>query len=192
MNTGTKTFGLALAGAALALGGCGSTTDTAALLSFADTEAIADAINADWGAVSYTDPASLPKTGSATYDGVMNLATAASLGIVGEMQLMADFSGSAISGSGRNFVDPADNRYDGTLAVTNGFIDRLADPSAEFTFDADLDGTLTESGDSYAFAGFIDGDFVGPNHEAVFGEISGTVNSSSGTEFFIGGFLAEQ
>lgn len=201
MNTGTKTFGLALAGAALALSSCGSTTDTAALLSFAETLALGDAIDADWGAEPYSDPATLPRSGSATYDGAMTLATfddggaivpPFSLAIIGETQLTADFSGSAISGNARNFVDVDDNRYDGTLAVTDGLIDRDADLAAEFTFDALLDGTLTNSGEYYDFVGIIDGDFVGPNHEAVIGIATGDILSSTGDAFLIGVFGAER
>lgn len=191
MNTGTKTFGLALAGAALALSSCGSTKDTAALLSFAETEALADAIDANWAAADYTDPATLPANGSATYDGAMILVSAP-FEIIGETQLTADFSGSAISGNARNFVDVDDNRYDGTLAVTDGLIYRAADPAIDFTFDALLDGILTNSGDSFDFVGLIDGDFVGPNHEAVFGIASGDVLSSTGLDDFLGAFIAER
>ena len=148
------------------LAGCGGGNGGPTFASLdSRAEALATSAEALYNLEGFSDPAALPVDGAARYDGVIaGVILDEDLIIAGELSLIADFNGpGSISGSARNFVDDTENRYQGTLLVTNGDIFRDADPEVDFTYSADLDGTLSDTDDSYLVDGTLFGDFIGDN-----------------------------
>ncbi len=151
--------------------------------------------------LDYTDPASLPTSGGATYEGVMGLDTYNSASdlegvpeeILGEMTLNADFASSSVSGEVDDFVTPDDDRVDGSLDISNGVIDRTVDVDLFYTYGFDLNGTLTtEEGTDFDVDAEGAGDFFGSGHQQAGGIVEGVISSDSGTALVEGGFVAER
>lgn len=184
--------------AALTLTACGPELEN--LLKSAEFDAIDEAAGALvaegealFDAEGYTDPMTLPPSGSADYAGFIGIETD-DVQTIGELELTADFSGAgSISGSATNFVNDDSGSYSGTLTVSNGVIDRAADlNNFDYTFNADIDGTLTSGGDDFVVSGLMEGDFIGNDHEFIGGDVTGTVVTSEGVEVISGEFGAKR
>ena len=195
MKHGYKTgLGAILVCSALALTACsgGGKSDFERLDERAS--ALGDEVNALFVAEGYSDPAALPTTGDATYKGYIGIATYYEpVTAIGDLELTAHFDGpGTVTGSATNFVDDGNTHYSGTLNVTNGTIDRTANPDYpdyDYTFEADIGGTLSDSEDNYLVDGYMAGDFIGNDHDYVAGYTEGTVSSSLGDDYFAGVFL---
>lgn len=156
-----------------------------------------------FGSLPFTGAAALPTSGSAAYDGVMTLDLNTEEGVpdremLGELELEVNFGRStdAVSGSATNFVNYDGEEFDGTLAITDGDLDRVNDApvgSIEPAIVADLGGTLTnESGGSYEFDGDVRGNFRGTEPDYVGASFVGTVVTPEDEREFDGGFVAER
>ncbi|SMX24682.1 hypothetical protein [Boseongicola aestuarii] len=179
--------------ASILLAGCGG--GTTAYEAFDNQgQSISDRANLLYLEEGYTDPSTLPASTTATFEGVIAIATLdESLEVLGDLELIADFNGpGGVAGSATNFVDETSNPYTGTLTISNGAIDRTADINTEFTYSARIDGPLTGASDTYVFDGFLDGDFIGNEYDYAFGFAEGTVTSDLETSEFTGIFAAER
>lgn len=155
-----------------------------------------DLLDASEG-VDFTDPATLPGSGSATYDGVMGLSTDGSDGLpsdmVGEMTLRADFGADSLSGSVQNVSTSSDEGLDGSLAISDGAIDRDVDLEEDYTYDFDLAGTLTDDdGTDLEVSAVGVGDFLGDDFQQATGTVSGVLSSDAGTSLLDGGYIVER
>ncbi len=162
---------------------------------YAAYEAEMAGLQATWGGVAVTDPATLPLSGSARYDGVLRLDSETAAGNVlldGALQLDVAFASDSLSGSAGNFVSQAEVPYDGILTIANGVIDRLADTSTSYTILADLSGALTGGGETLNYAITLNGDFLGLQAGAVIGVLQGQVVHAAGSGLVLGDFLAAQ
>ena len=170
-----------------ACGGSGGSQTFASLL--AQGDAIADEINT----IEFTDPSTLPASGSATYDGFIGI-QASNLGeALGEMTLRANFATNAITGDVSNVVTADDEPLIGTLAISNGAIDRSADIAVEYTYGADIDGQLTGEEGVFVVEGDLLGDFTDTDYQYVEGIVEGTVTLDQTTFPIIsGGFVGER
>ena len=141
-----------------------------------------------------TDPSTLPTTGGASYTGVLGVNLPASAGdtsLIGDMAMTANFGNSSISGGVDNFVDTGEQQYDGNLTITNGTIFRGADLNSQFTFVADLEGTLAnQTGGLFTFNMDLLGDFyagsTSDNTAFVAGEMNGSVDTPGGQVDYTG------
>jgi hypothetical protein len=134
-------------------------------------------------ALDYTDPSSLPTTGSAQYNGVMGLAvdggeTPDSV-LLGELTMDVGFDQNAISGSVTNIVDRNNDRYEGQLALSNGVIDRTVDPTSAWTYGVDATGSVTDpTGTRWNVQADMLGDFFGPGYSHTGGDVFGDACSA--------------
>ena len=148
---------------------------------FDDLADLGDAIDAESLALDYTQPTTLPGSGSATYEGMVALDTVIVDGslqdspdLIGELTMTASFGSNAIGGQATNFVSETDETFDGTLPITDGLISRNVDVEEEYTFGAIMDGELTdEGGDTYDFFTDLSGDFLGTDYGYVYGSAEG-------------------
>ena len=175
-------------------GGEPGSTGTTPAPTFADYAALDAQLHAAWDAQGATDPSTLPGSGSATYQGVVNLDAqlgSSNLAMSGSLQLTADFGASTIAGSANSFKDQFERAFSGTLTLSNGAIDRAANPATEDSFTADLDGTLSGAGEVLSIGSDLLGDFLGGTAGAATGVVTGLVGSSFGTGALFGDFIAE-
>lgn len=192
---------LCLSGCGGSGGGGGSDTNDPGLnqtrppVPYAKYENQSAALHANWDAISFTDPASLPMSGHASYDGVIRMDVqkgASQVSLNGALNLSVNFRNEAISGSASGFVDQADRAYSGKLTVSNGVMDRAANPATDYTFQADLDGQLKGGGNNFDINAGLSGDFKGSQNDAVVGTVQGTATSAAGTGYLYGDFIGEQ
>lgn len=151
-------------------------------------------LDAQWAGASIFDPAGLPDTGGATYQGIANLTVAmdgSELSLAGKLTLSVNFADDAVTGSIYKVVDENEVLYSGTLVIDNGDLDRDADVLVDYTFTADIAGTLSGGGNLFEFDGDIGGDFVGDSAGAVSGAIQGLVTGAGGSGALLGSFLAD-
>lgn len=192
-----------IAGLVLILSGCGGSSgdpdsDPIGLpppIHFDVYEAQWAELQATWGSTSISDPATLPMSGTASYAGVLRLDmenAAGEVSVDGKLNLSVSFADNNITGTANKFVDPNDARYLGELTLSNGFLDRAADPAVDYTFNADLTGTLIGGGDVYDLNAGLSGDFLGPGQGAVSGQLAGSADSSFGSGYLFGEFVAQQ
>jgi len=123
---------------------------------------------------NFTDPASLPETGSTRYDGIIALVVDTSV-LGGDVSITANWRDDSVSGQATNFLDEENSALSGSLAITNGTIDRTADVDIDFTVVADVDGTLRGGGNNYDFDMTYLADFYGTNQAAIGGITVGQV-----------------
>lgn len=114
------------------------------------------------------DPATLPGTGGASYQGIVILANdfdTSTTGVVGTANLTADFDASTISGTGTGFfqtaIDGTTDNPTGSGTVTAGSLDFSAG-SIGTTFPLTVSGTVTIDGTSRTINGTADAGFFGP------------------------------
>lgn len=154
-----------------------------------------DQIDAGIGGLPISDPSHLPTTGRGHYDGYMraNLPT----GPEGErVQYLADLSLEVNFGAGFDQIRGAATGFEardgvplgGSVAIRNGRIYGDTDPTAAYTFDADVDGTLTRGPRSYVIDASIEGEFLGTGQTAARGLVFGDVTGPLGQDIFDGTF----
>jgi len=186
------TAGLMIAGLS-ACGGGSTGGGASSAASFQDLFDQADAIADATNTLQYTDPTTLPTGGSATYTGVIVVDAADLDRAAGTLALTANFANNQITGSVSNVVTEAEDSLVGTLSITNGSIDRAADVESDFTFDADLTGTLTDDTFTYEVGATMAGDFVHTDYGTVEGPVDGTVTVSGQVSVITeGAFIAER
>jgi hypothetical protein len=110
--------------------------------------------------LDYSNPGDLP-AGQATYRGDITFVSG-SQGMEGDISILARFDDEAVSGQVSHLVHTNGSAYSGILTIADGDIDILADPNDDWTYRADVDGTLTGGGQNLQIAGEIAGDFYGP------------------------------
>ncbi len=178
-----------------ACGGDSGTGGTTPPINYQEYQDLSAALNATWVGVSPTDPGTLPISGAASYSGYVQLSVETAtgeLGMAGSIDILASFLNSSLSGSASGFVDQNANQLSGTLAITGGVLDRSANTSIETTYSANLGGTLTGGGDQFVISGDVLGDFLGAEHLASSGVISGSAISGFGNGYMFGSFLVAQ
>jgi hypothetical protein len=153
------------------------------------------ALSESWSDGYFTDPATLPNAGTANYVGIVRIAVETGgpeIQMAGDFAVTANFQTTTVSGAATGFVDQSDQSYVGVLSMADGSIDRAADTAVEYTFIAEIGGTLTRSGAIYDITGLLGGDFLEPAYGAIDGVISGTVTSGIDGGLVYGDFIAEQ
>lgn len=127
-----------------------------------------------------TASGSIPSSSSATYRGVVGtdnyLSGTYAGSVAGDLEMVADYAGNGLSGRIDNVVDSADERYTGALTLSGGTIDRFADPATEWQLDGQFNGRLTGPSATYDASLDMVGDFEGPNAEAIYIELDGTID----------------
>ncbi|MGR3660109.1 MAG: hypothetical protein ACU0CA_02835 [Paracoccaceae bacterium] len=187
----------------LALAGCGGAggggsqggpgRETRPPIDYATLEAEARLLHDTWDDISFTDPSSLPMSGSATYSGIMQLDIqkgAGEISMDGLLNMKVSFANNAVSGTATNFIDENNANYSGKLTLSNGMIDRGADPNVDYTLQADIGGTLSGGGKSFDISADLQGDFHGSGWKATSGGVQGSAVSSYGTGYVFGEFVA--
>lgn len=198
-NLRGKALRSSLIAVSFVLAGCGGddagvTLPTTPPVSYPALAAQSGALHAAWDGVPYTDPATLPPSGSAQYQGVIGLIVETAggpLAINGGMTLAASFATDTLSGAANGFVDENALTYSGALAIANGAIDRGAVVGSDYTYSATLGGTLTSIADSFSILGDIHGDFHGATFSATSGVVTGAATSGIGVGYLFGDFIAE-
>jgi hypothetical protein len=144
----------------------------------------------DAAGLAPTDPAMLPTSGAAGYEGVIRIEapseTAAPQRMSGTLDLAVDFGSGGITGEAGDFVTYSNGVdeevvMEGSLAVTG---DVTRDPSAGDGMLADIDGVLAietdpnmEDEGEYRIDGTLGGEFLGEDAEVIQGNVSGTVQT---------------
>lgn len=146
--------------------------------SFSDYEDDIEELENEIVGLDYTDPATLPTTGSAQYNGVMGLAVGGGESpaevLAGDLELNASFAQSAVTGSVTDIVDGNNDEYGGSLDIDDDYFNRNTDPDDEFTYGASLTGSVTDpDGDEWDIDAIMDGDFFGTNWSHTAGEVVG-------------------
>lgn len=162
---------------------------------FANYQEQMDDLHRAWDGVDISVPADLPYGGGATFNGVMGLTVetaAGALAINGALRVNADFTSNSLSGDVRDLVDQNENRLDGNLAITSGVLNRSANIGTDYTFGANIGGTLSGATETYTLLGDLSGDFHGPSYLATSGVVAGLVTSGFGTGYLFGSFIAGQ
>jgi hypothetical protein len=163
-------------------GGSGGSSDDPP--TFSELEAEGDVLAGQIEALDYTDPSSLPTSGSAQYNGVMGVYVGDEENggiIAGDLRLDVAFSGAdPITGRVTNLVDQDNTRYQGQLNISGSDLDRTIDPDLEYTYVAGLAGSVSDPADGavYNVNGDLFGDFFGSNYSHTGGDVEGTVCSA--------------
>lgn len=126
--------------------------------------------------------ATLPTAGTARYDGAIIFSEAA-YSLIGDLQVDVSFASDAIGGRATDFVDSNNTDFDGQLDISDGSINRGADPLVENQFSATMDGVLTSEQGSALIQSTVGGNFLGENREAIAGAALGTATTIEGTGF---------
>lgn len=151
------------------------------------------------GDQDWTDPALLPTSGTAQYEGGIYLDSELNGSeldgyhdIAGEMQMTVDFgSDTPLSGSATNLVDENNRVYDGTLVMSDSVWDESFGDA--LVYRADLNGELTDQdGTTYDVETALDGSFVGESHEHVSGFIGGDACAGEDCSVIEGGLIGEK
>ncbi|WP_099823766.1 hypothetical protein [Oceaniglobus indicus] len=181
----------------LALTACGgSSVDNDSYASrFAEGEALVRLLNEQTGQ-NYSDPANLPTSGGAEYDGVV-AAELPGVGsetttVVGDLELRANFANSTVGGTMDDFVEEDGTRYTGALIVADGPIRRNINPDVDYTFSSAVNGRLAGNNQTYDVNGQLEGDFYGANQGFVGGEVIGNVTSNGQRAPFLGEFVGRR
>jgi hypothetical protein len=128
----------------------------------------------------YTE--TLPTSGTASYAGVTSFSEDANPRILATTNLVANFSDSSISGSLSNFKSADGTVFQGSMNMTNGFID-----STNGSVSTDISGRLTSNSARMSTVdadGEFVGQFIGGNHQYLRGMTSALwiTNGGTGTE----------
>ena len=174
---------LAAIGSLSACGGDGGASG------FAAREDAAIALRNQLAEFDISEASAIPTTGDATYEGLIGYEQA-DFAVIGDLLVGFNFQSNAISGNASNFLDSDGVRYQGSLALSNGNIDRTADPDTDFQFVADLGGSLQAGGQTFTVNSFLDGNFLGPQREGIAGFVVGVIDGPDGTIFVDGEFGA--
>lgn len=152
---------------------------------------------AQWQDANFSNPATLPTAGHARYEGflALNLPTGADAtkeSFVGDLSIGVDFGASdnALSGQATSFV--ADEvTLEGTLTIGGGQVDRGTDTTQDFTFSANLGGTLVGAYD-FAVDAYLVGDFRARHQDGMDGVVYGSVTASGDQYIIDGEFVASR
>lgn len=184
--------GLAPLLSACSSGGSGGGAD--APDSYGDYAAIASDLRADLALLERVDPADLPRSGSARYEGVagfgVGMTTSEQRGMYGAMELTVTFAGDGtiegrifdVFSNGNIYDDTGAGPVQGQLVLSNGEVLRdVPDPRFNPYLVADLDGTLVEPGGGAAvydlrFEGALSGDDL----DMVNGNVNGRADGLDG------------
>lgn len=146
--------------------------------------------------VTYADPADVPTSGSARYEGyaygvLSNSSDAITDNLIGALTLTTDFGSDSFSGRIDTLRNTDDQPLTGQLSVSGGTFDRAGNPNSDSTLQVSLSGTVTDTGNrSLEIGAVLEGDFLGNGAEAVGGELLGTVTHNGTTQNIDGGFIA--
>lgn len=189
-----KNGAIAMCGLLSILAGCGGSGNSSTTY-LSQANAAID-LGQRYATADYTDPVTLPTSGSAQYDGFMVVGVEYPGGetnsVVGDMRLTANFADDSVGGRATNFIDAANTNYDGSIVLSNGTIDRV-DANFDYQINADLGGSFVdEDAVVYSIAGELSADFYGNNYEVVGGEVVGTSDSIYGLASLNGGIVAER
>lgn len=163
--------------------GCSSSGGNIDVTSRADQAAdLADALIAE----NISDPTLLPVTGQAIYAGFGTLDLAiggTTQSYIGDLDLTVGFSSTSdqILGTLQHF-----DGLTGVLDITNESLDRGTDTDEDYTFGADVDGTLTNSDGNYVIDASLAGDFLGRDQDGVTGIVFGDITGPNGVDIFDG------
>ena len=145
---------------------------------YSDREAEALNLFSDLSALGFSDPSTLPvTTGTVTYIGSMGAADPYGGRIIGDLNVGVSFADNSLSGTANNFIDSVNDTYTGELNITNGVIDRGANPDTEYTFSADVNGVLSANDSSTLVSADMLGDFTGASQEGMVGILSGSATT---------------
>lgn len=148
-------------------------------LTYAEIAEVAKDVNDGYNAVSITPKAQVPTAGTADYYG----AVGGTLSVAGQntrvgglMGLGVNFGTNRVGGRLGNFVTARGDRLDGTLAVTNGVLNRTSNSSQVAIF-GDVDGVLQSQANERIVvdARLRESGFKGPNVDYIGGSIEGDV-----------------
>lgn len=169
---------------------CGGTTTP---LTFAEISTAGNELSNRLETIPFTDPTTLPTSGSATYDGYIFAGVENDLFVLGQMEMNANFAGAGdLSGRVYNVVGDDGFEYGGELDLDNSTLDRTGDTLLEDTFDMDMSGTLNGDGEDWVVDAFLVGDFAGLGHEYIGGAVGGTFTAGGIPQDIIGGgFVGE-
>ncbi len=122
------------------------------------------AIRSQLDLLDTTDIASLPLTGTATYDGTALIALTTPTRdseLIGNASITADFATDILSGQMGGFYGSIDDgeveAFDGNITISKGLIDR----TDTTVIDAKVDGTLVGSTDVLDVNATLNGNFLG-------------------------------
>jgi hypothetical protein len=137
-----------------------------------------------------SDPSLLPANGRAVYAGfgTLNLPIdGATRAYVGDLDLTVEFgrSGDQISGTLQRF-----DGLTGVLDIANGNLDRGADTDVDYTFGADITGTLSASSGDYVIDANLTGDIRGRNQDGITAIVFGDITGPDGFDIFDGTLAA--
>jgi hypothetical protein len=184
---------IGMAGLLSACSGGGSGGDSAPD-SYGDYAALASDLRADLSLLERVDPADLPTSGSARYEGVagfgVGMTTSEQRAMYGAMELTVTFAGDGtiegriydVYSNGNIYDDTGAGPVEGQLVLSNGAVLRdLPDPRFNPYLVADLDGTLVEPGGGAAvydlrFEGALSGDGL----DMVDGSVNGRADGLDG------------
>lgn len=157
---------------------CGGSSGVTGGGTYSDREADALSLYSELETLGFSDPASLPFTpGTVTYVGALGVAEPFGGAVVGDLEVGVRFADSTLSGTVDNFIDNFNESYSGSLAITNGSIDRTTDLNTQYTFVADVDGVLYANGSSTLVNALMLGDFTGASQEGMIGILSGSATT---------------
>ena len=128
-----------------------------------------------------SEPAQLPKRGTADYRGFMTARLplgpdGARRAYIADLSLSVDFAApkDQVSGRAQNF-EAGDDRLGGRLAIRGGDLIRSTDPDDNYTFEARANGTLSKGATDYAVDAAISGEFRGRGETGVSGVLYGDI-----------------
>ena len=154
-----------------------------------------DQIDDSIGGQPVSNPSTLPTTGRAEYNGYMraNLPTGAEgarVQYLADLRLDVNFGAGfdQIRGQASGFEARDGVPLGGTLAVARGRIFGDTDTTAAYSFDADVDGTLTQGADTYVIDASLEGEFLGQGETAARGLVFGDITGPLGQDIFDGTF----
>ncbi len=107
------------------------------------------------------DPRLMQVSGTATYTGGLAVFHKPDDMLVGVLSLDVDFGSDSFDGTAERFIDGDRTPFDGTLAITEGIIDRDGDFNADYSATAIIDGSLSSAQEDVTVTGFVVGDFAG-------------------------------
>lgn len=145
--------------------------------------------------LAYTPVDDLPKTGTASYGGIIRLLAELSskqTELAGVLDVAIDFGAASFAGSASGFSDAQDRKYSGSLDLDDGVLDLYADPNSTFRAFSDLVGTLDGQGYSIRINADLYGDFHGTYPLAFAGGVAGQATGTNVGDYLYGTFVAIQ
>ena len=113
--------------------------------------------------LDFQDPLTYPGSGSANFRGVLGVFDPVDRVIVaGDLSIDVSFAADSFDGTVVDIVAydaTTEEAIGGSLAITNGEIDRTVNVASTFPLTADIGGTLNSQGETVTVDGFMRGDF---------------------------------